>query len=98
MILVMLSFRITRDGVDNGTSDYFALDVLLNRLTVLSSEYLGIQQVVFGGRSICDWEEGMKNPEDGYKYFKIVALTTFVYGKLESESEVRSDQGKIVDL
>ncbi|GJT58102.1 zinc finger, CCHC-type containing protein [Tanacetum coccineum] len=34
-----------------GTSDYFALDVLLNCLTVLSSEYLGIQQVVVGGRS-----------------------------------------------
>jgi len=27
--------------------------------------------VVFGGRKIGDWEEGMKNPEDGYKYFKI---------------------------
>ncbi|MFS7955614.1 hypothetical protein Hanom_Chr07g00644671 [Helianthus anomalus] len=40
--------------VDNGTSDYFALDVLLNCLTVLSSEYLGIQQVVFGGRSMGD--------------------------------------------
>ncbi|KAJ0851063.1 hypothetical protein HanPSC8_Chr13g0588011 [Helianthus annuus] len=53
------------------TFDCFALDVLLNCLTVLSSEYLGIQHVVFGGRSMGDWEEGMKNPEDGYKYFKI---------------------------
>ncbi|KAL8262745.1 hypothetical protein R6Q59_024094 [Mikania micrantha] len=60
-----------RVWVDIGTSDYFALDVLINCLTVLSSEYLGIQQVVFGGRSMGDWEEGMKNPEDGYKYFKI---------------------------
>ncbi|KAI3826747.1 hypothetical protein L1987_00800 [Smallanthus sonchifolius] len=60
-----------RVWVDIGTSDYFALDVLVNCLTVLSSEYLGIQQVVFGGRSMGDWEEGMKNPEDGYKYFKI---------------------------
>ncbi|GJZ80037.1 hypothetical protein Tco_0644874, partial [Tanacetum coccineum] len=33
--------------------------------------YLGIQQVVFGGQSMGDWEEGMKNPEDGYKSFKI---------------------------
>nr|GEV43022.1 hypothetical protein [Tanacetum cinerariifolium] len=57
--------------VDIGTSDYFALDVLLNCLTVLSSEYLGIQQVVFGGQSMGDWEEGMKNPKDGYKSFKI---------------------------
>ncbi|GJS70019.1 hypothetical protein Tco_0702860 [Tanacetum coccineum] len=60
-----------RVWVDIGTSDYFALDVLLNCLTILSSEYLGIQQVVFGGRSMGDWEEGMKNPEDGYKSFKI---------------------------
>ncbi|PWA59905.1 hypothetical protein CTI12_AA386900 [Artemisia annua] len=28
-------------------------------------------RVVFGGRSMGDWEEGMRNPEDGYKYFKI---------------------------
>ncbi|GJS39351.1 nicalin-1, partial [Tanacetum coccineum] len=33
-----------RVWVDIGTSDYFALDVLLNCLTELSSEYLGIQQ------------------------------------------------------
>ncbi|GJW93767.1 hypothetical protein Tco_0173439 [Tanacetum coccineum] len=49
-----------RVWVDIGTSDYFALDVLLNCLTV-----------VFGGQSMGDWEEGMKNPEDGYKSFKI---------------------------
>nr|GEZ77948.1 putative nicalin [Tanacetum cinerariifolium] len=28
-------------------------------------------RVVFGGRSMGDWEEGMENPEDGYKSFKI---------------------------
>ena len=33
--------------------------------------YLGIQQVVFGGRCMGDWEEGMTNPDYGYKYFKI---------------------------
>ncbi|PON87762.1 hypothetical protein TorRG33x02_164570 [Trema orientale] len=60
-----------RVWVDLGTSDYFAIDVLLNCLTVLSSEYLGIQQVVFGGRNMGDWEEGMTSPEYGYKYFKI---------------------------
>ncbi|KAL5982971.1 hypothetical protein ACLOJK_017051 [Asimina triloba] len=36
-----------------------------------SHRYLGIQQVVFGGRRMGDWEEGMTNPEYGYKYFKI---------------------------
>ncbi|MED6143179.1 hypothetical protein PIB30_004269 [Stylosanthes scabra] len=60
-----------RVWVDLGTADYFGLDVLLNCLTVLSSEYLGIQQVVFGGRRMGDWEEGMTNPDYGYKYFKI---------------------------
>lgn len=35
------------------------------------NRYLGIQQIVFGGRCMGDWEEGMTNPEYGYKYFKI---------------------------
>ncbi|XP_057961975.1 uncharacterized protein LOC131153582 isoform X2 [Malania oleifera] len=60
-----------RVWVDLGTSDFFAIDVLLNCLTVLSSEHLGIQQVVFGGRRMGDWEEGMTRAEYGYKYFKI---------------------------
>ncbi|KAF8407399.1 hypothetical protein HHK36_006530 [Tetracentron sinense] len=60
-----------RVWVDLGTCDFFAIDVLLNCLTVLSSEYLGIQQVVFGGRRMGDWEEGMTSPEYGYKYFNI---------------------------
>ncbi|KFK25208.1 hypothetical protein AALP_AA8G081200 [Arabis alpina] len=60
-----------RVWVDLGTSDIFAIDVLLNCLTVMSSEYLGIQQVVFGGKRMGDWEEGMTNPDFGYKYFKI---------------------------
>ncbi|KAM1064719.1 hypothetical protein ACFX15_019808 [Malus domestica] len=60
-----------RVWVDLGTADYFSVDVLLNCLTVLSTEYLGIQQIVFGGRNMGDWEEGMTNTEYGYKYFKI---------------------------
>ncbi|MCD9643463.1 hypothetical protein HAX54_030970 [Datura stramonium] len=60
-----------RVWVDLGTADFFSIDVLLNCLTVLSSEYIGIQQVVFGGRRMGDWEEGMTNSDDGYKYFEI---------------------------
>ncbi|KAK4778349.1 hypothetical protein SAY87_018536 [Trapa incisa] len=60
-----------RFWVDLGTSDYMAIDVLLNCMTMLSSEYLGIQQIVFGGRRIGDWEEGLIDSEDGYKNFKI---------------------------
>ncbi|KAL3507089.1 hypothetical protein ACH5RR_032471 [Cinchona calisaya] len=60
-----------RIWVDLGTSDFFSIDVLLNCLTVLSSEYLGIQQVIFGGQKIGDWEDGMTSSEYGYKFFKI---------------------------
>ncbi|XP_050386999.1 uncharacterized protein LOC126803249 [Argentina anserina] len=60
-----------RVWVDLGTADYFAVDVLLNCFIVLSSEYIGIQQIVFGGQKMGDWEEGMTNAEYGYKYFKI---------------------------
>ncbi|XWS39642.1 hypothetical protein CRYUN_Cryun18bG0072500 [Craigia yunnanensis] len=60
-----------RVWVDLGTSDFFSIDVLLNCMTVLSADYLGIQQIVFGGSCMGDWEEGMTNPDYGYKYFKI---------------------------
>jgi len=60
-----------RVWVDLGTSDYLAVDVLLNCLTQLSSEHLGIKQVVFGGKRMGDWEEGMTSTDYGYKHFKI---------------------------
>lgn len=60
-----------RVWVDLGTSDYLGLDVLLNCLTQLSSEHLGIKQVVFGGKKMGDWEEGMTSSDYGYKHFKI---------------------------
>ncbi|KAF7081162.1 hypothetical protein CFC21_085134 [Triticum aestivum] len=60
-----------RVWVDLGTSDHLGLDVLLNCLTQLSSEHLGIKQVVFGGRKLGDWEEGMTSSDYGYKHFKI---------------------------
>lgn len=33
--------------------------------------HVGIKQLVFGGQKLGDWEEGMLDPEDGYKKFKI---------------------------
>ncbi|CAI9117414.1 OLC1v1018806C2 [Oldenlandia corymbosa var. corymbosa] len=63
-----------RFWVDLGTSDFFSIDVLLNCLTVLSSEYLGIQQVVFGGRKLGDWEEGMTSSEYGYSPVEMASL------------------------
>jgi hypothetical protein len=32
---------------------------------------VGIKQVVFGGKRMGDWEEGMTNSDYGYKHFKI---------------------------
>ncbi|XWS68400.1 hypothetical protein CRYUN_Cryun04dG0086800 [Craigia yunnanensis] len=61
-----------RAWVDLGTSDFFfSIDVFLNCMAVLSADYLGVQQIVFGDRRMGDWEEGMTNPDYGYKYFKI---------------------------
>ncbi|KAJ4838562.1 hypothetical protein Tsubulata_024646 [Turnera subulata] len=60
-----------RVWVDLGTADFLSIDILLNCLTTLSSEHVGIQQVVFGGRQMGDWENGMTNPQFGYKYFQI---------------------------
>ncbi|PWA89693.1 hypothetical protein CTI12_AA110590 [Artemisia annua] len=57
--------------------------------------YLGIQQVVFGGRSMGDWEEGMKNPEDGYKSFKILDWYDPQSSSVEAESGPRSGQKNI---
>lgn len=45
--------------------------LVLHSYSSLDGRYLGIQQVVFGGRNMGDWEEGMTSPEYGYKYFKI---------------------------
>lgn len=42
-----------------------------HQFSFLLLRYLGIQQVVFGGRRMGDWEEGMTSTEDGYKSFKV---------------------------
>ncbi|KAJ6983814.1 katanin p80 WD40 repeat-containing subunit B1 [Populus alba x Populus x berolinensis] len=86
-----------RVWVDLGTSDFFAIDVLLNCLTVLSSEYLGIQQVVFGGRRIGDWEEGMTNPEYGYNDFGVSVSLPFPCSKTTSPLEdLSSFHGELI--
>ncbi|KAL5132726.1 Pentatricopeptide repeat-containing protein [Glycine soja] len=84
-----------RVWVDLGTSDYFAIDVLLNCLTALSSEYLGIQQIVFGGRRMGDWEEGMTSPE----YEKIVGRNKNCINRTETYKSKSKVNGKnIKDL
>ena len=43
--------------VDLGTADELSIDILINSLTQLSREYLGIKQLVVGGYND-DWREG----------------------------------------
>ncbi|KAL2608427.1 hypothetical protein R1flu_027000 [Riccia fluitans] len=60
-----------RFWVDFGTSDPVAMDVLINALTAVSSEHVGIKQLIFGGEKLGDWDEGMVDPKDGYRCYKI---------------------------
>ncbi|CAM6100949.1 unnamed protein product [Calypogeia fissa] len=60
-----------RFWMDFGTSDPVAMDVLINALSGVSSDHVGIKQLIFGGQKLGDWEEGMTDPENGYKSFKI---------------------------
>lgn len=60
-----------RFWVDMGTADVLALDILINALLGLNSDYVGIKQLVFGGTRFGDWEQGMTSVEYGYKVYKI---------------------------
>lgn len=60
-----------RVWVDLGTSDPLALDVIINSLSALSSDHVGIKELTFGGTRLGDWDEGMTSEEDGYKSYKI---------------------------
>ncbi|XP_024377201.1 uncharacterized protein [Physcomitrium patens] len=60
-----------RVWIDLGTSDPCCLDVLINALTTVSSDFVGIKQLVFGGKHLGDWDEDLKSNEDGYRAYKI---------------------------
>ncbi|KAI5063976.1 hypothetical protein GOP47_0020646 [Adiantum capillus-veneris] len=60
-----------RFWVDLGTSDPLALDVLVNTLSSISSDYLGIKQVIFGGKDVGRWNEEITSEEEGHVSFKI---------------------------
>jgi len=63
--------NLGRFWVDMGTADVLALDILINALLGLNSDYVGIKQLVFGGARFGDWEQGMTSVEYGYKVYKI---------------------------
>ncbi|KAK6151907.1 hypothetical protein DH2020_014542 [Rehmannia glutinosa] len=63
--------NLARIWVDIGTSEPLLLDILINALTQLSSDYVGIKQVVFGGSEFENWKENLKTEDTGYSIHKI---------------------------
>ncbi|CAA6669554.1 unnamed protein product [Spirodela intermedia] len=51
--------NLARIWVDIGTTEPLLLDVLINALIQISSDYVGIKQVMFGGREWENWKENM---------------------------------------
>ncbi|CAA3016457.1 dna-directed rna polymerase i subunit rpa2 [Olea europaea subsp. europaea] len=63
--------NLARIWVDIGTSEPLFLDILINALTQISSDYIGIKQVVFGGSEFENWRESLKSEDAGYSIHKI---------------------------
>lgn len=63
--------NLVRIWVDIGTSEPLLLDVLINALTCISSDYVGIKQVVFGGSEFENWKENFTSEDAGFSTHKI---------------------------
>ncbi|KAF9613369.1 hypothetical protein IFM89_007447 [Coptis chinensis] len=63
--------NLGRVWMDIGTSEPLLLDVLINALTQISSDYVGIKQLVFGGSEFESWKENMTSEAAGYSVHKI---------------------------
>lgn len=63
--------NLARLWVDIGTSEPLLLDVLINALTCISSDYIGIKQLVFGGTEIENWKENFTTEDPGCSIHKI---------------------------
>uniref|UniRef100_A0A7C8YU46 DNA-directed RNA polymerase n=2 Tax=Opuntia streptacantha TaxID=393608 RepID=A0A7C8YU46_OPUST len=63
--------NLARIWVDIGTSEPLLLDVLLNALTQISSDFVGIKQVVFGGSEFENWKESRTTDDTGSSVHKI---------------------------
>ncbi|CAL4949247.1 unnamed protein product [Urochloa decumbens] len=62
---------LARVWVDIGIHEPLLLDILLNALTTISSDHVGIKQVQFGGSDFVNWSEDLKTEEIGYSVRKI---------------------------
>lgn len=63
--------NLARIWVDIGTSEALLLDILVNALTQISSDYVGIKQVIFGGSEFENWRENLTSEDAGYSVRKI---------------------------
>ncbi|XP_042390365.1 uncharacterized protein LOC121981737 [Zingiber officinale] len=63
--------NLARIWVDIGTSEPLLLDVLINALTSISSDYVGIKQLVFGGSEFENWKDDLISEDAGYHVHKI---------------------------
>ncbi|KAL2335222.1 hypothetical protein Fmac_016435 [Flemingia macrophylla] len=63
--------NLARIWVDIGTVEPLLLDVLINALTQISSDFVGIKQVMFGGAEFENWNEDLKSEDSGYGVHKI---------------------------
>ncbi|KAG5580690.1 hypothetical protein H5410_051317 [Solanum commersonii] len=68
---VEIQDNLARIWVDIGTSEPLLLDVLINALSQISSDYVGIKQVVFGGSEFENWKENLTSEDAGYSVYKI---------------------------
>lgn len=68
---VEIQDNLARIWVDIGTSEPLLLDVLINALSQISSDYVGIKQVVFGGSEFENWKENLTSEDTGCSVHKI---------------------------
>ncbi|KAH1232435.1 hypothetical protein GmHk_09G025091 [Glycine max] len=58
-----LQDNLARIWVDIGTVEPLLLDVLINALTQISSDFVGIKQVMFGGSEFENWNDSLKSED-----------------------------------
>lgn len=63
--------NVARIWVDIGTSEPLLLDILINAMTQISSDHVGIKQMVFGGSEYENWSPNLTSADEGYGVHKI---------------------------
>ncbi|KAL9274595.1 hypothetical protein AKJ16_DCAP09624 [Drosera capensis] len=63
--------NLARIWLDIGVREPLLLDILINALIQISSDYVGIKQVVFGGSEFETWKENMSTDDPCYSVHKI---------------------------